>query len=181
MNPDSNWSFRKSYKDARRRVKDVLRPPSPQPSSSGANLPPPTLSTQTLPIATQTTPPLDASLHAPVPTISSTSQQGVVSSIPPLLVTNISSSLRTNLPLSSNKPPPVTSIIQTAKDVGSVAWVGLGTALGVLKESSDVFPPLNSAVSGLLECLDILQVSSQGLTTYVRLRSLHSDGLQKSQ
>jgi hypothetical protein len=51
MNPDSKWSLRRSYRDARRRVKDVLKPPShtqtsqllPTPditSPSSANSPP---------------------------------------------------------------------------------------------------------------------------------------------
>ena len=39
-----------------------------------------------------------------------------------------------------------------------VVWNGLQTALGVLKESSDVFPPLKSAVGGLVACLNVVQV-----------------------
>jgi len=45
------------------------------------------------------------------------------------------------------------------KDRLGVVWNGLQTALGVLKESSDVFPPLKSAVNGLVACLNVVQVS----------------------
>jgi hypothetical protein len=39
----------------------------------------------------------------------------------------------------------------------------------VLKESSDVFPPLKSAVGGFLDCLDIMQVGSYALLVYYHL------------
>jgi hypothetical protein len=104
MDPDSKWGFRQSYRDARRRVKDALKPPSPQPSSPDANLP----------------------SHAP----------------------------------SSASSPLATSISGTARDAGSAACAGLVMALEVLKESTDVFPPLKSVVSGLLACLDVLQVGT---------------------
>jgi hypothetical protein len=57
-------------------------------------------------------------------------------------------------------PPPTTSTFQTANDAGTVAWAGLGTALRELKGGSSVFPPLKSTVSGLLGCLDVLQVDT---------------------
>jgi hypothetical protein len=88
MDPNSKWGFRKSYRDARRRVKDVLRPPSAGPS------------------------PLAASTSG------------------------------------------------TRREVGNVAWVGLGIALEVLKETTDVFPPLKSAIGGFIACLDVLQVGT---------------------
>ena len=40
-----------------------------------------------------------------------------------------------------------------------VAWRGLETALRVLEKSADAFPPLKSAVGGLVACLDVVQVS----------------------
>ena len=42
---------------------------------------------------------------------------------------------------------------------GSVAWKGLETALRLLERSADAFPPLKSAVGGLVACLDLSQVS----------------------
>ena len=40
----------------------------------------------------------------------------------------------------------------------SVAWKGLETALRLLEKSADAFPPLKSAVGGLLACLDLFEV-----------------------
>ena len=51
--------------------------------------------------------------------------------------------------------PPVSN---KGKDRLGVVWNGLQTALGVLKESSDAFPPLKSAVGGLVACLNVIQV-----------------------
>ena len=42
---------------------------------------------------------------------------------------------------------------------GSVAWKGLETALRLLERSADAFPPLKSAVCGLVACLDLTQVN----------------------
>jgi hypothetical protein len=42
---------------------------------------------------------------------------------------------------------------------GNVAWKGLETALRLLERSADAFPPLKSAVGGLVACLDLTQVS----------------------
>lgn len=49
--------------------------------------------------------------------------------------------------------------IDKLQEVGSAAWTGLETALRVLEGSADVFPPLKSAICGLVDCLDIIQVS----------------------
>ena len=43
--------------------------------------------------------------------------------------------------------------------VGNVAWKGLETALRLLERSADAFPPLKSAVGGLVACLDLTQVN----------------------
>ena len=40
----------------------------------------------------------------------------------------------------------------------SVAWNGLETALRLLEKSADAFPPLKSAVGGLVACLDLFEV-----------------------
>ena len=42
---------------------------------------------------------------------------------------------------------------------GSVAWKGLETALRLLERSADAFPPLKSAIGGLVACLDVAQVN----------------------
>jgi len=41
----------------------------------------------------------------------------------------------------------------------TVAWEGVKTALVLLKESSDWFPPLKSATGGLLALVDATEVS----------------------
>jgi hypothetical protein len=159
MKLDSILNFRKSCKDVGRCIKGVFKP-RPLPQSSGANL----TSTQTLHITTQVAPPsIDPSPHTvPLPTVSAAPQDDSnTSHMPseqPVPVTNITSHSRANVPPSSKPLPSPTSTFETAKDIGSVAWAGLGTALRVLKESSDAFPPLKSAVSGFLACLDVLQV-----------------------
>jgi hypothetical protein len=152
----------KVYRDARRRVKDMFKPPS---SSSSANLPSHAPSTQPLPIAARSSPPPNPP-HAPLPKTSGIFQRDADTSIQHLPIADIASPSRTNLPPSSNASPPTTSIFQAAKVFGSVTWAGLGKALGVLKESLVVFPPLKSAVSGLLECRDILQVNYLNLVIY---------------
>jgi len=45
------------------------------------------------------------------------------------------------------------------KDVASVAWEGVKTALVLLKESSDWFPPLKSATGIFLALIDVIEVS----------------------
>jgi len=52
--------------------------------------------------------------------------------------------------------PPTESNI---KEVTSVAWEGVKTALVLLKENSDWFPPLKSATGGLLAFIDATEVS----------------------
>jgi hypothetical protein len=159
MKPDSRWSFRRSSGNVGRRIKDAFKSSSSQPSLSSAN----TLPTQNLPIVTPVSPSSDPLPSAPIIVQSVTSQHRVnVSHTPPaqpLLATNFAPASHTNVPISMN-PPPSASAVQTAKGAGSMAWVGLETALRVLKESSDMLPPLKSAVSGLLGCLGVLQVSA---------------------
>src|SRR3954465_7003348 len=52
----------------------------------------------------------------------------------------------------------ISSKSDVVKKSGSVAWKGLETALRLLEKSADVFPPLKSAVGGLVACLDLIQV-----------------------
>jgi hypothetical protein len=162
MDPKSKWSFRKSYRDAGRRVKGILNPPSPQ-ASSGANSPSHPQSTQSLPVAAEVVPPLDPA-PTDLRTISAISQDPTNTShkptIQPLPSADLTSPPRATVPTSSSLPLATTTAIQSINKPRSSAWAGLGNALGALKECSDVFPPLKSAVSGLLGCLDVLQVST---------------------
>jgi hypothetical protein len=160
MSAESKWNLRGSYKDVRRRVKEALKPPSPLPSSSssGANPPSHTPSTQTLPAATHIAPTVDISPHRSITTVSAISQDGDNAShtlsAQPVPTANTSPSHANDVPPSSDLPLPTTS----ANEVGSMVWAVLETSLRVLKESSTAFPPLKSAVSGLLACLAVFQV-----------------------
>jgi len=57
---------------------------------------------------------------------------------------------------SSSYPEPNTS--DKLKEAWSVTWSGLEIALRLLEKSADAFPPLKSAVGGLVACLDLAQV-----------------------
>jgi hypothetical protein len=57
---------------------------------------------------------------------------------------------------SSSHPEPNTS--DKLKKAWGVTWSGLETALRLLEKSADAFPPLKSAVGGLVACLDLAQV-----------------------
>jgi hypothetical protein len=66
---------------------------------------------------------------------------------------------------STNPPPPVdllttpgASATTAVNDSGSAAWEGLLTALRGLEKCSNVFHPLKSAVSALVDCLELLPV-----------------------
>jgi hypothetical protein len=47
-----------------------------------------------------------------------------------------------------------------SRGTANIAWTGLESGLRALRESLDLFPPLKSAVGGLLECIDIFQAST---------------------
>jgi len=57
---------------------------------------------------------------------------------------------------SSSHSEPNTS--DKLKKAWGVTWSGLETALRLLEKSADAFPPLKSAVGGLVACLDLTQV-----------------------
>ena len=74
--------------------------------------------------------------------------------------TNTDTPLITISPQSSQQsyhPEPNTS--DKFKKAWDVARSGFETALRLLEKSTDAFPPLKSAVSGLVACLDLAQVS----------------------
>ncbi|KAB5591856.1 Vegetative incompatibility protein HET-E-1 [Ceratobasidium theobromae] len=58
-----------------------------------------------------------------------------------------------------------------AKATGQTAWITLETTLRLLERSSDVFPPLKSAVAGLVGCLDLIQAAAGNHQDYADLAS----------
>jgi hypothetical protein len=160
MDPDSNRSFRKSFRETGRRVKGIFKPSSANPPSHTA---PPT---QTLPTTTAISPPVGSPSHTPLEITPSVSQRGVGALAQPLRATDAASPSFANVPPSSNPPPPAAGALQTAKGGGIAAWTGLENVLRALKEGSDVFPPLKTAVSGFLECLDVLKVGDWHYSSY---------------
>lgn len=53
------------------------------------------------------------------------------------------------------------SIHDKLKEARNTVWAGLEVALHVLEQSSDVFPPLKSAVGGLNACIQIVKVKQE--------------------
>jgi len=78
------------------------------------------------------------------------------SKVPSGLLTSVGGSAQPGV--SNNSAPLEPSISEKRKDRLGAVWNGLQTTLGVLKESSDAFPPLKSAVGGLVACLKVVQV-----------------------
>jgi len=60
---------------------------------------------------------------------------------------------------------PETNTADKIKKAWGVTRSALVTALRLLEKSADAFPPLKSAVGGLVACLDLAQVSSVGDST----------------
>lgn len=79
--------------------------------------------------------------------------------------------------LGSNQPAPTTSLLAVNNDqparasnlslaaqkLGKDAWAGLKLSLQLLEKSSDVFPPVKSAVAGFLGVVDIFEVRHSSL------------------
>ncbi|KAG9125384.1 hypothetical protein FRC07_007811 [Ceratobasidium sp. 392] len=57
-------------------------------------------------------------------------------------------------------PAPEVSSLDNTRGLGSTAWSGLKTLIGVLNESADAFGPLKSAAGGLSRCIEIYEASS---------------------
>ena len=68
------------------------------------------------------------------------------------------SNLPTPHPASQQSPCPELNASDKLKKAWGVTWSGLETALRLLEKSADAFPPLKSAVGGLVACLDLAQV-----------------------
>jgi hypothetical protein len=126
--PPKRGGFRKSVSLFSNRIKETFKPPSSQPSSSGASQSP-----------------QSSSVNPPTTGLTAD--------------TNAKGALK---------------IPSAARDIGNAAWIGLGTALSVLKDSSDAFPPFKSAVGEFLECIDLFQVS---MVTLINMKCLRFGSL----
>jgi hypothetical protein len=90
--------------------------------------------------------PRTASLHSSAPSRVDTANKVPVEKADRPRIEECSTSL---------KPSQQSALVKA----GSVAWKGLETALRLLERSADAFPPLKSAVGGLVACLDLSQVN----------------------
>ncbi|KAG8703953.1 hypothetical protein FRC09_003852 [Ceratobasidium sp. 395] len=69
-------------------------------------------------------------------------------------------------------PPAVPNLHEREpRDVKDTVWCGVTTLLGVLKESSDAFGPLKSAVGGLSRCIEIFENAATARQEYAQLRT----------
>lgn len=150
----SSGGFRGFIKRSARRAKNVLRPetqasathtssPSPPPQPSAGAPPAQPTSVQQLPTQPSVQPQQTASSRQPAPNVGQITSAG-----PPAAVNSIQ-------PANSES-----RAAQAAKKVGEDAWTGLKATLELVKESSDVFPPLKSAVGGFLGVIGIFEVSN---------------------
>lgn len=57
--------------------------------------------------------------------------------------------------------PKVSSLARATKRAGTDAWSGFKTALQLLNQSSDVFPPLKSAITGFQGAVDVFEASGR--------------------
>ncbi|KAH7338734.1 quinon protein alcohol dehydrogenase-like superfamily [Rhizoctonia solani] len=64
---------------------------------------------------------------------------------------------------------PSANVGEKQNDKGNVAWSRLTSSLRVLETSVELFPPLQSAVGGLIGCLDVVQVAASNRTDYEEL------------
>ena len=74
----------------------------------------------------------------------------------------------------SRNASPAPAIQQASSSNVGVAWEGVKTALVLLKESSDWFPPLKSATGGLLALVDATEVSETNLPLIFKPSDLNS-------
>ena len=171
MQPGSppSQGFRGFLKRCNRRAKKVFRP-EPQVSAPRAPSPQPEPEPQ---------PPTGASLPLPTPTQGPSprplaqSQQSPTSPRPAPSAGEFSSAAN----LAVDDGAQLTNVQSTtAKKVGADAWSGLRAALKLVENSSDVLPPLKSAIAGFLEVVGIFEVSDS--LTHVVLYSLYSQRRQ---
>ncbi|CEL52787.1 hypothetical protein RSOLAG1IB_11131 [Rhizoctonia solani AG-1 IB] len=91
-------------------------------------------------------------------------------SVPPPESTNVSSGFpapaQNDAAKSNLGPPTITNI--PSKSPG--AWTGVRALLTTLESNAGAFPPLASAISGLLVCIDVFERSSKEHKEYEQLR-----------
>jgi hypothetical protein len=68
------------------------------------------------------------------------------------------STSRVSVVLHHGESTPIPSPGPNPAEPGGAEWVGLRSALRVLQDSARMFPPLQSAVGGLVSCLDLFEV-----------------------
>lgn len=158
MPPGSSPSegFRESLKRRARRVKGLLRPETQSPISRTPSPQPPTQHQS----SSGATPSQPTPTHQPPPQPSVQIQQPAL--LPQPLPSAGGSTLTANLLVASSVQPANTESTLTlaAKKAGADAWTGLKATLRLVEKSSDVFPPLKSAVAGFLGVVDIFEVSN---------------------
>ena len=157
MSPGSSSSSRPRgfFKRVTHGVKRVFKPGDKAPASPTPSPPPETTPGGRLP---QPTPSHEPALgvtpqpyaHSPQP---ATLAQPTPSSSRPVSASNLAVDRNESAHLGS-------SLSQATKKAGADAWSGLKTALQLLEKTSDVFPPVKSAVGGFLGVVDMFEVSA---------------------
>lgn len=146
-NPPPPKGFRGFLKDTTHRVKKAL---GPRGSPTGSRTPSrPSLATAPPQITIHQEQDPDPSAQ---PQKAAASSQRVPSIRQPTPTPSLSATTGVQLASTGSK------ISQAARQVGAHAWSGLKVALQLLETSSDVFPPLKSAVAGFLGVVDIFEV-----------------------
>jgi len=148
---------KRGFNQARNAIFPISRPSSPHsptlPGTSTANIP------NVAPVVVRDRS-HDSILSTPHPSypqsppLSGTNSADEVGEIP-AVVENRSQDAILPPPHPSSQPPSSDKI----KKAWGVTWSTLEAALRLLEKSADAFPPLKSAVSGLVACLDLAQVS----------------------
>jgi len=134
------------------RIQDFLKPtsrPPPPPSRSAPDLTEGNNSSSPSPSPSLNLPPI-APAPAQTPGPTGQTKAPSMSSAGRALSTTTTASLAT---------PAAPTTADKHSGTWSVAWSSLENALRLLERTADVFPPLKSAVSGLLACLDLIQAS----------------------
>ena len=162
MSPGSSSSSRPHgfFKRVTHGVKRVFKPGDKAPASPTPSPPPETTPEGLLP---QPTPSYELALGV--------TPQPYAHSPHSVTLAQATTSLRrpvfaSHLAVDRNESAPVGSrLSQATKKAGADAWSGLKTALQLLEKTSDVFPPVKSAVGGFLGVVDMFEVSA--LTSHI--------------
>ncbi|CEL62951.1 hypothetical protein RSOLAG1IB_10606 [Rhizoctonia solani AG-1 IB] len=91
-------------------------------------------------------------------------------SVPPpasINVTSASPAPAQHDPVSSSSEPP--TVVDSTPSKNSSTWAGVRAVLTTLESSAGAFPPLASAIRGLIACIDIFERSSKEHKEYEQL------------